>query len=220
MAMICGIDEAGRGPVIGPMVMAGVLVNDKDIAKLKNLGVKDSKLIVPRQREELYYQIIRTVKKYKIIIVNPKEIDDALESVELNLNWLEAYKAAEIINFLKPDKAIVDSPSNNCKAYGDYLMNLLDNKKVELNCMHKADVKHVEVGAASILAKVTRDKEIVKIQEKYGNCGPGYPSNEVTQKFLAENWDKYPEIFRKTWASYKNVKKRKGQKSLGEFSNN
>jgi ribonuclease HII len=216
MTLICGIDEAGRGPVIGPMVMAGVLIEKSDIPKLKALGVKDSKLLTKEKREFLFTKIKSTVKSYKIIIISPQEIDKALESENLNLNWLEAHKSAEIINKLKPDKAILDCPSNNIKAYRDYVKNLLKHK-TELVVEHKADVNYLESGAASILAKVTRDKEIEKIQKKYGNCGPGYPSNEITQKFLKENWEKHPEIFRKTWSSYKRHKDAKNQKTLGNF---
>jgi len=73
------------------------------------------------------------------------------------------------------------------------------------------------VAAASIIAKVTRDKIIEEIQKKYGNTGPGYTSNPVTQKFLKENWDKHPEIFRKSWISWKNHKEKKEQKSLDSF---
>lgn len=216
MTLICGIDEAGRGPVIGPMVMAGVLIEERDIPKLNAIGVKDSKLLTKEKREELFSKIKSIVKAHKIIIVSPKEIDQALESENLNLNWLEAHKSAEIINKLKPDKAILDCPSNNIKAYRDYVKNLLKNK-VELVVEHKADVNYLESGAASILAKVTRDREIEKIQKKYGNCGPGYPSNEITQKFLKENWEKYPEIFRKTWSSYRKHKDAKNQKTLENF---
>jgi len=217
MVLICGIDEAGRGPVIGPMVMAGVLVDGGDLAKLKSMGVKDSKLLTRKQRDLLFEKIADVVKQYKIIIIEPKEIDEALESDDLNLNWLEAHKSAEIINTLKPGKVTVDSPSNNCKAYSSYLLKLLEDKSVELECINKADFIHVYVGAASILAKVTRDREMDKIQEIYGDCGPGYMSNEITQKFLAENWEKYPEIFRKSWVSYQNYKNNKHQKRLGDY---
>ncbi|MBU0629285.1 MAG: ribonuclease HII [Nanoarchaeota archaeon] len=216
MSLVCGIDEAGRGPVIGPMVMAGVLVDDKDIPKLKSLGVKDSKLLTPKQREDLFPKIIKLVKSYKIIIIPPKEIDDVLESEDLNLNWLEAIKSAEIINSLKPNKSIVDCPSSNIQAYKSYLLNLL-KIKTELVVEHKADVNYPEASAASILAKVTRDREMEKIQKKYGNCGPGYPANETTQKFLKENWEKHPEIFRQSWISYKNHKNSKFQKTMEDF---
>ena len=218
MTLVCGIDEAGRGPVIGPMVMAGVLIDEKDTHKLKSIGVKDSKLLTKKQRESLFPKITEIIKEYKIIIMPAKEIDDALESDDLNLNWLEAHKAAKIINELNPGKTIIDSPSNNCEAYTRYVRKLLKNpKSLQLICVHKADVKYPGVSAASILAKVTRDKEMEKIQEKYGNTGPGYMSNEITQKFLKENWEKYPEIFRHTWISYKNHKDAKFQKTMADF---
>lgn len=200
------------------MVMAGVLVEEADIPKLKSIGVKDSKLLTKKQREKLFDKIIDIVKNHKIIIIPPKEIDNALNSDDLNLNWLEAHKAAEIINQLKPDKVIVDSPSNNCQAYMRYLKKLLHNpKSLQLICIHKADVKHPEVAAASILAKVTRDNEMEKIQKKYGNTGPGYMSNEITKKFLEQNWEKHPEIFRQTWIPYKNHKQEKFQRTLEDF---
>tara|TARA_B100001971_G_C18233334_1_gene565376 strand:- start:601 stop:1329 length:729 start_codon:yes stop_codon:yes gene_type:complete len=214
MTTICGIDEAGRGPVIGPLVTAGVMVDEKDLEKLKGIGVKDSKLLTPIQREQMFDE----VSKYPnhIVVTEPQEIDEALESEELNLNWLEAHKTAEIINELKPDKAIVDCPSTNIEAYKEYLQKLLKTK-TELIVEHKADLNHPQAAAASILAKVTRDREIEEIKKKYGDCGPGYPSNEITQKFLIENWEKYPEIFRKSWSSYKKIAQEQFQSSIADF---
>ena len=208
---ILGIDEAGRGPVIGPLIIAGVMVEEGDESKFK--GVKDSKLLSHGKRVELD-KIIKSNSKYKIIEVSPREIDEALLSEHLNLNWLEAQKQAEIINELKPDKAIIDCPSPNCSAYENYLMGLLKSKEVILVVEHKADIKYPTCSAASILAKVRREEEMKKIKEKYGDTGPGYPANPVTKKFVAENFEKYPEIFRKTWSTFKKVVKAKGQKKL------
>lgn len=216
MAIILGIDEARRGPVIGPLIISGVTIDERDEIKLKKLGVKDSKLLTPKKREELYPKIIKTVKSYKIIEVSPTEIDAALESQELNLNWLEAHKTAQIINELKPDKAFIDCPSPNKKRYEAYLRNLLDNKEIELVIEHKAE-KYPVVAAASIISKAYGDNIIEEIKKKYGNIGPGYMSNPITQKFLKENWEKHPEIFRKSWISWKNHKNHKEQKSLEEF---
>ena len=148
MVLISGIDEAGRGPVIGPLVIAGVSIEEKDLNKLKRFGVRDSKLLSPRQREDLFDKIINTVKKYKVIIIQPDEIDSALKSKNLNLNWLEAIKSAEIINSLKPKKVIVDCPSNNITAYKNFLRKHLGNKKTKLVLEHKADLKYVIVSAA------------------------------------------------------------------------
>lgn len=211
---VLGIDEAGRGPVIGPLVISGCMAKQEAIDKLHKLGVKDSKLLTPAKREFLFDKI-KSLVKFKIIKIEPKEIDDALNSDHLNLNWLEANKTAEIINEMKPDKAIVDCPSPNLKKYEEYVKKLL-TAKPELVFSHKAE-RFIIVAAASVISKVTRDREIEKIKEKYGDIGPGYTSNAVTQKFLKENWNKHPEIFRKTWISWKNHNNNKNQKKLNEF---
>jgi ribonuclease HII len=218
MVLVLGIDEAGRGPVIGPMVIAGVSIDEKDIDKLKKLGVKDSKLLSPKQREDMFDKIISIVKKYKSIITPPEEIDSALRSESLNLNWLEAIKSAEIINFLNPEKAIIDCPSNNIMAYKNFLKKHLKDKKTELVLEHKADFKYPIVSAASIIAKVTRDNEIKKIQKKIREpIGSGYPSDPVTINFLEKNYNNYQGIFRKEWAPWKKLNKKKKQKSLKDF---
>ncbi len=218
MVLICGIDEAGRGPVLGPMVVCGVLIEEKNEAKLLELGVKDSKLLSPKAREALFEQIKNTVKDYKVVIASPEEIDAYVDSDELNLNRLEAQKMAEIITFLKPDKAFLDCPSNNPLEFVAYLRRFIGKKEVELIAEHHAELKFPAVAAASIIAKVTRDREIEKLKKKLKvDFGSGYPSDEITQRFLKENWDRYPAIFRKSWASYKNVAEGKNQKRLGEF---
>lgn len=218
MVLILGIDEAGRGPVIGPMVIAGVSIDEKDLDKLKELDVKDSKLLSPKQREDMFDKIINTAKKHKAIIIQPEEIDSALKSKSLNLNWLEAIKSAEIIDFLKPEKAIIDCPSNNIINYKNFLKKHLKDKKTELIVEHKADFKYIVVSAASIVAKVTRDREIKKIQKKIKEpIGSGYPSDPVTINFLEKNYSNYPKIFRKEWASWKKINKKKKQKSLKDF---
>ena len=195
--------------------MAGILIDERDIVKLKKIGVKDSKELTRKQREELFDEITKIVKNYEILIISVKEIDDALNSNELNLNRLEAIKSALIINKLKPDKAVLDCPSTNPKNYVNYLKLFLKDKELEIKAGHKFDSLFTEVGAASILAKVTRDLQIKKIQTKMkDNIGSGYASDPYTIKFLKENYDKYPEIFRKTWSTYKKIA---NQKKLDEF---
>ncbi len=211
---VLGIDEAGRGPVIGPLIIAGVMIEQGTEDKID--GVKDSKLLPHKKRIELAKKIKKN-SKYLIISIPPKEIDEALMSDHLNLNWLEAHKQAEIINKLKPDVAIIDCPSPNCKKYTEFLRKLLKNKKTKLIVEHKADSNYPVCSAASILAKVKREQEVAKIKKKYGDIGPGYPANPITQKFVRENWEKHPEIFRRTWATWKNHQKMKQQKKLGEF---
>ncbi len=217
MALVCGIEEAGRGPVIGPLVMAGVVIDEKDEDKLVSMGVRDSKQLSPRQREALFDRIKETAKQFEIIIIYPKEIDDVLESEDLNLNWLEAIKSAQLIESLRCDKVILDCPSTNIEAYTDYVNKLL-KKKVKVIAEHKADENYPVVSAASILAKVTRDREIENIKKEIGkNFGSGYPSDPVTIGFLKKHYKDYPKIFRKTWQTYKAVAEGKKQKKIGEF---
>jgi len=215
--IIAGVEEAGRGPVVGPMVMSIVVIEEKDEFKLDILGVKDSKQLTPKKREELFSLIKDTVKDFKIVIIQPEDIDIAVHSDESNLNWMEADKTAELINSLKVDKVILDCPSNNLIDYKEYIKEKLINKKIELIVEHKADENYLVVGAASILAKVTRDKEIERIKRKYKiEFGSGYTSDPFTIQFLEKNYDKYP-IFRKSWSSWKRVALNKNQKKLLEY---
>lgn len=218
MTLIVGIDESGRGPVLGPLVMAGVLIDDSDEHKLAKLGVKDSKLLTPQQREQLFDKVIKIAKASEIVIVQPSDIDRAVIGHDgLNLNWLEADKSIEIIKALKPDKAILDCPSNNIKKYADYLKQRLP-KGLELIAEHKADVKYPVVSAASILAKVTRDREIQKLQETISEpIGSGYPSDPVTCEFLKHCHKTHKHLFRKSWATYQEHENKKSQKRLDDF---
>ena len=218
MVLVLGIDEAGKGPVIGSLFMAGILFNERDLPKLKNLGVKNSKLLIHKKRLELEKGILKLSKKHKIIEITPKEIDSAVNSENSNLNWLEAEKVSEIINSLKPDKAIIDCPSPNLKAYENYILERLKNKKIKLIVEHKADFFHSVVSASSIIAKIHREKNVEKIEKLVGeSIGSGYPSNPVCQNFIKRNYKKYPEIFRKSWATYKNIVKIKSQKNIGDY---
>ncbi|MBR9706043.1 ribonuclease HII [Candidatus Pacearchaeota archaeon] len=216
MTKVLGIDEAGRGPVIGPMVIAGVMLDKEDIPLIEK--ARDSKTLWQKQRVKLDKDI-RSIPgvKYEVLVVEPEVIDAAIFSGELNLNWLEAHKQAEIINKLNPDVAIIDCPSINEKAYKEYLQNLVTNKEIELIVEHKADVNYKTSAAASILAKVERERQVEKIKEKYGLIGSGYPADPKTIAFVKENWDKCPEIFRKSWSTYQRYARPVGQKSIEDF---
>ena len=217
MVLLLGIEDAGRGPVIGPLIMAGVVIAEEKQEELTRLGVKDSKMLSPDTREILYDKILALAEAHSIKIISPQEIDEAMASEHLNLNWLEAIKTGEIINELDSERVIVDCPSTNCAAYEAYLKKLIE-KEVELIIEHKADQNYPVVSAASIIAKVTRDREIEKIKKEIGvDFGSGYMSDEKTLRFLEGNHHKYPEIFRKKWVSFKNAVDKKNQKTLGDF---
>ena len=218
MTHTLGIDEAGRGPVIGPLVIAGVVIDEKKEEFFREQGVKDSKLLSELQRERLAEVIKEHALAYHIIVVDVDEIDQAVNDENgHNLNWLEADKAVDIINKLQPKTTIVDCPSTSPKKFEDYLRQKMDNKNTKLVVEHKADVNHISAAAASILAKSTREAKMMAIKKQYGNCGSGYPSDPLTQSFLQKYWNKHPEIFRKSWASWKTVAKKHEQKGIQEF---
>lgn len=215
---ICGIDEAGRGCIVGPLVICGAMIDEKKQASLKTMGVKDSKLLTPRKREQLAHELPNHVE-YQLIIVPAAEVDaNVLSDGKTNLNWLEAEKSVELINMMNPDAAILDSPSPNLKAYKEYVTERLLAKKVKLLVEHKADLHHPIVAAASVLAKVARDAAIAKIKQEVGeDFGSGYMSDPRTSAFLKKNWKKYASVFRHSWAPYRQLAGMNTQKKLGNY---
>ncbi len=222
--LVLGIDDAGRGPIIGPMVMAGVLLNSKDEPKLKSLGVKDSKQVIQTKRVLLAEEIKNIAISYHIVTIPSNEIDGR-EAAGLNLNKLEAVKTAEIINQLNKTnekiKVFIDCPSTNIKKWESYLKGYVERtENLDFFVEHKADVNHVSCSAASILAKVTREEEVEKIKKRIGkDFGSGYPSDPATKKFIEEHGKKHKKdgIIRETWATWQNQKTKKAQLKLNEF---
>jgi ribonuclease HII len=219
-----GIDDAGRGPVIGPMVLAGCLIDEETASELKKLGVKDSKQLTQKRREFLAEKIKEKAETFEVELSYPEEIDGK-NADGTNLNSLEAIKTANIINKInkgfKKIRVVIDCPSTNITKWQDFLKTKIkDLSNLEIVCEHKADQNHVSVSAASILAKTVREIEMGKLREKYGDgIGSGYTSDKLTCKFLEDNFRKYGEdgIFRKTWSTWKNVCSKNNQKKLGEF---
>lgn len=206
------------------MILAGCLVDEEIEKKFKKLGVKDSKQILPKKREELAKLIKEKAIAFELTITHPQEITDK-NKLGVNLNTLEAQKSAEIINKINKSQAqiqvYVDCPSPNIKAWTRVLEKYIQKKEnLIINCEHKADINHVSCSAASILAKTIRDSEIEKIKKQVGvNFGSGYPSDPITCKFLKEYSSKFHKdgIFRETWSTWKKVCGKKEQKKLGEF---
>src|SRR3989338_7094994 len=216
--LICGIDEARRGPIIGTMVMCGAMMEEKDLPKLIALKPKDSKLMTKEEREKLYPKLLSVLKYYYVLIIQPDEIDKAVKGTDgLNLNRLEVYKQADILNEFNPNQAIIDCPSNNIDSYRIYIKKLLKNKQVDLILEHKAE-RYPLVAAASIIAKVTGDREIEITKKELGiDFGSGYMSDPKTVAFLQKNFEKYPELFRKSWFPYQDLVNKKFQSNLSDF---
>jgi ribonuclease HII len=207
---VVGVDDAGRGAVIGPLVIAGVLVNEKDLSRLKELGVKDSKRLSPRRREQLAEEIKKLALKYHIVKLTPAEIDKVVETGRKlhRLNRLEAQTMAKVIAALKPDVAYVDASDVLADRFKRHIAESLP-PEVQIVSEHKADAKYPVVSAASIIAKVERDRAIAELQERHGNMGCGYPTDPKTIEFL-ESWiqkfGSYPEFVRKSWKPAKRLK--------------
>ncbi len=194
---ICGIDDAGRGPMLGPLVIAGISLEKKNIKKLSALGVKDSKKLTPKSREYLYKKIIELVDDYYIAKISPKSIDASVR--KHCLNGLEAKYMAKVVSKLNPDVSYVDSCDVNPTRFGKEISKLSNNHKIK--SFHRADSRFVVVSAASILAKVARDRTIMKLKKEH-DLGSGYPSDPITVKFVVEYYKKnqiMPSFVRKSW---------------------
>jgi ribonuclease HII len=213
--------STGRGAVIGPLVVAGTAFYEGDLPELKKLGVKDSKLHTPGQREKLAGKIEAMAKDVVVIKVDACRID-SYRKAGTNLNMIEGMKFADIINLIRPDECFIDLPENNAGRFGLFVRKMLRDGagKARLVLEHKADARYPVVSAASIIAKVERDRAIEELKKRYGDIGPGYSSNPVTMKWL-EGWyarhRSYPDIVRKTWLTARNVKGDQEQRGLGSF---
>jgi len=209
--LVSGVDEAGRGSVIGPLVIAGVSLEENDLPKLVDLGVKDSKLLSPQKRETLAKQIRELALNCHVVSLSPVEIDQVVETGKRlhRLNRFEAQAMARVITILKPEVVYVDAADVLADRFGEHIAENLDFK-LKIVSEHKADITYPIVSAASIIAKVERDMEISVLQKKHGNMGCGYPSDSKTIKFLGDwirKFGSYPDFVRKSWKTSKRVKR-------------
>ncbi len=201
------------------MVICGYLIEESKLNLLKD--AKDSKVLSSKQREELEKKLKKIAKDYALVFLSAEEIDKLREVS--NLNKIEIKEMQKMINLLKPDKVIIDSPENNVKKFEEKIRKGLKNKKIEIICENYADSKYPIVSAASILAKVARDKEIDRIKKEYKiDFGSGYPSDERTIKFL-KDWLKthkeFPKFVRKSWLTIEQIKNEnsKKQKTIRDY---
>ena len=203
---ICGVDEAGRGSMLGPLVVAGITISRSKINLLKKLGVRDSKKLSPVTRERLYKKIIEVVDDYHVIRIPPRIIDKSVSNH--SLNHLEAKYMAKVISKLSPSTAFVDSCDVNSKRFGKEISNLTSNTKIR--SYHHADSKFITVSAASILAKVSRDRAITRLSKKH-DIGSGYPSDPKTKIFVKKSIRRNQNLafLRKSWKPVKILMKKR-----------
>ena len=203
---ICGVDEAGRGSMLGPLVVAGVSISKSKVNLLKKLGVRDSKKLSSTARERLYKKIIQIVDDHYIVKIPPRIIDKSVSNH--SLNHLEAKYMAKVISKLSPSTAFVDSCDVNSKRFGKEISKLTSNTKIR--SYHHADSKFITVSAASILAKVSRDRAITRLSKKY-DIGSGYPSDPKTKVFVKKSIRRNQNLtfLRKSWKPVKILMKKR-----------
>ncbi len=188
--VVAGVDEAGRGPVIGPMVIAAVAGDEGVREGLLKMGVKDSKKLSPKKRVELAVKIA-SLTLVEAFVVPPGVIDSHVKATGGNLNELEALLMAELITTLKPNEAVVDALGSETKfarRVSEYAGG------IAVRATHDADSSCPFVSAASIVAKVIRDNAVSAVLFS----GSGYPSDRKTIEFLSRV-GMNPSFVRKSW---------------------
>jgi ribonuclease HII len=212
--VICGVDEAGKGSVLGPMVVAGIGVSSEE--RLSDLGVRDSKQLAPKERERLYAQI-RKRCKIATVTIDAQEID-VIRS-EMTMNACVARAHAQVIAKLSPTCAYVDACDVNCLRYAAMVKAHLP-PGCEIVSEHHADEKFIIVSAASIVAKVVRDRAIARLGKEFGEIGSGYPSDPVTIQWLTGYIREHPSpppIARRSWKTVVSLLAQKSQRTLLDF---
>lgn len=236
MTVIAGVDEAGRGSVLGPLLVAGVSIEERDIPKLVKLGVKDSKLLSPARRRKLYREIRGLAKRIVWQKIEPTKIDAVVfKGVRLfRLNYLEAQYMASVLSKLEFERAYVDCCDTLESRFGDLVADLTFERRRAMRgsaihlgeenpfrerilSRHHADSTYVVVSAASIVAKVRRDACIVALQKKHATTlGSGYPSDPDTTAFLealVRSREEMPTFIRSSWATVRKLRSIAGEES-------
>ena len=219
---VAGVDEAGRGSAIGPLVVAGASFPSERIGTLVELGVKDSKQLTAKRRLELAPQIEALAIGVRYFDLQPRSIDSVVNrGVKLKrLNYLEATAMARVLRELDPEEAYVDASDVDEARYGETILRLLPAKP-KLISKHKADSTYPVVSAASVLAKVRRDALVAALRVEYGDFNSGYPSDDRAIEWL-ETWYRehrsWPSIVRHSWEPVKRIRLDSAQTRLASAS--
>ncbi len=207
---IAGIDEAGRGPVIGPLVICGVLFEKNMNGHLRSIGVRDSKTLTPKRRRNLAAQVLKIAGKVEFEVISA-EVIDRLRTKGISLNDIEVDGFVAVLKRLRPSEVYVDAADVDARRFGD---NLADKSGLGKDgCLliseHKADSRYHIVSAASILAKEERERRLSLMHEEFGDFGSGYPNDPKTVAFiqsLLKADEDLPLVVRRTWKSIKRIR--------------
>ncbi|RAP53280.1 MAG: ribonuclease HII [Methanosphaera sp. rholeuAM130] len=205
---VLGIDEAGRGSVLGPLVIGGVLMQVDRVRFLERIGVKDSKRLSSKKRSVLSRKIKKITQTYTQIIT-AEEIDN-LRNNGTNLNQIETNAMTDIIGKAEPNKCYIDCIDVNESRFHDNIQEMYPD--IEVITQHKADDIYDIVSAASIIAKVERDKQMAILRKEYGDIGSGYPSDRYTIDYLESLDNEFPPIVRQTWNTVIKLKEKNSDK--------
>ncbi len=202
---VAGVDEAGRGCVIGPLVVAGAVFEEEDLPRLTEIGVRDSKRLTPKRRLALADKIWDLALDVSFFELPPRVIDKVVFRGRplRRLNYLETMAMAKVLRDLEPDTAYVDTCDVDHLRCGEQMRGVL-GFDVDIVCEPRADSVYPATGAASILAKVRRDRVVAGLRELHGDFNSGYPSDSKTSEFVAE-WfrehEQCPPWMRASWAT-------------------
>lgn len=210
---IAGLDEAGKGPVIGPMCIGGVMLDEEKESTLKNLGVADSKKLSPKRRVQLAGQIEKYSEKVFVLEISAQQIDELRTLMSMNDIMVLAF--SKVLEELHPETAYADAADVKEERFGVRLLEEYRKNNPEkadnmtIVSKHRADASYPIVSAASIVAKVRRDQLIEDLKTEHGvDFGSGYPSDPKTKKFLADWYGEHgelPDYVRHSWKTAENV---------------
>jgi ribonuclease HII len=218
---IAGVDEAGRGPMIGPLVVCGILVDPLDMRNLEALGLKDSKILSSNRREQLELRIKGISSRVELERITASEID-ASRRRGITMNEIEVDAFANVIRSLRPLEVFVDAADVNADRFGAAIAERsgLALEATRFVSEHKADAKYPIVSAASIVAKVERDRRIKELHGEYGDFGSGYPNDPKSIDFvrgLVLEGQEMPDIVRRSWESIKRIRSELEQTDLSRY---
>lgn len=199
--LIGGVDEAGRGALVGPLIVAGICIKSSRLLELVKIGIKDSKLLTANRRRSMIPKLIDHAECICICKLTPADVDYGV--INSSLNLLEAQAMAAVIENIFAYTVFVDSCDVNPVRYRKSVSEFLCiNRPKKIVSLHHAEAANVAVAGASIVAKVMRDYEMSRIREQYGEMGSGYPSDKKTIKFVRDWMGKNnipPSFIRKSW---------------------
>ncbi len=201
---ILGVDEAGRGPVLGPLVMGAVLADDAKLEVLREIGVKDSKALTRKARERIFERLAQSfVSGYELVT------PDDINRPDSNLNRLEYDALCRLILKFRPDQLYVDAFANPARLVRDLVGTF---PSLTVVAEWKADENYPIVSAASIVAKVIRDRHIDGLKKEHGELGSGYPGDPKTVRWLRSQILKnrlatgsLPSIVRLRWSTVRRI---------------